>query len=378
MEPAAPEISIIVPALNEAENLRPLAERISAVMAGRSYELLIVDDDSRDDTPATCAELSQSHPLRLITRKSATDGLGGAVLRGIAESQGATLVVMDADLQHPPESIPALLAALDQGADFALGSRYTPGGSTAGRWGFFRKINSSVATLLARPFAGPVRDPMSGFFALRRSTYARATRLAPLGYKIGLELMCKCRVQSVTEVPIHFALRQHGQSKLTLSEQFRYLEHLSRLYDFTFPRLSSSAKFTIVVALGWLVGFALAAALIEIGVHPPAAISTSYAANLAITSLFHMRYVRVQRQFLIIHRPWGAFAATCLAEWITCAAATSWLWHNLKGPRITEIFLLAYLCSLVVRYIFRKELAQDLRGLRYEPRRDELFNQKSC
>jgi dolichol-phosphate mannosyltransferase len=373
METPSPEISIIVPALNEAENLPPLAQRVAAAIAGRSYELLIVDDDSRDNTSAVCAELAEAYPLRLIVRKNATDGLGGAVLRGMAEARGETFVVMDADLQHPPEMIPKLLAALDAGAEFALGSRYVPGGSTAGKWGAVRKLNSWVATLLARPFAGRVRDPMSGFFALRRSTFERGTRLAPLGYKIGLELMCKCRVAAVTEVPIHFALREHGESKLTVAEQFRYLEHLSRLYDFTFPRLSAYAKFAIVVGLGWLCGLAVTELLVDLGLRPPAAIAVSYAANVALTAAFHLRYVRVQRQFLVVERPWGAFWATCFAEWVACAAVAGWLWQRLNHPKIIEVFLASYAATVVVRYILRKELGQDLRGLRRELRRDELF-----
>lgn len=373
MATPSPEISIIVPALNEAENLPPLAARVAAAMGGRAYELLVVDDDSRDNTTAVCAELSKAYPLRLIVRKGATDGLGGAVLRGITEARGDTFVVMDADLQHPPEVIPQLLGALDQGAEFVIGSRYVAGGTTAGKWGAIRKLNSWAATVLARPFAGRVCDPMSGFFALRRTTFQRGTRLAPLGYKIGLELMCKCRVASVAEVPIHFALREHGQSKLTVAEQFRYLEHLSRLYDFTFPHLAAYAKFAVVVALGWACGFAVASVAVDFGMQPAAAIALSYAANLMITAAFHLRYVRVQRQFLVVDRPWGAFWATSLAEWAGCAAVAMWLWRNLKDPTLPVAFLLAYATAVVIRYILRKELGQDLRGLRRELRRDELF-----
>jgi dolichol-phosphate mannosyltransferase len=236
-----------------------------------------------------------------------------------------------------------------------------------------RRVNSWVATLLARPFAGRVCDPMSGFFALRRATFARGTRLAPLGYKIGLELMCKCRVGRVAEVPIHFATRERGESKLTVKEQFRYLEHLSRLYDFTFPRLSASAKFLIVVGLGWLCGFAVAGALIGAGGGAVAAIALSYAADVAITAAFHLRYVRVQRQFLVVERPWGAFWATCAAEWAACAVAAAWLGHSLRETKLLELFLLSYALAVVVRYVLRKELGQDIRGLRYEPRREELF-----
>jgi dolichol-phosphate mannosyltransferase len=225
-------ISLIIPTLNEAENLPVLVPRIAQALAGRAYEIFIVDDNSRDATQAVCAELARPYPLTLIVRKQPADGLSGAVLEGMKRATGDVLVVMDADLQHPPEKLPELIAPLEADqADFVVGSRYVPGGSTAGQWGLARKINSQVATILARPFAGPTTDPMSGFFALKRSTYDAATRLTPLGYKIGLELMCKCRVSRVKEIPIHFALRQRGQSKLTLTQQFKYLEHLSRLYD---------------------------------------------------------------------------------------------------------------------------------------------------
>src|SRR5207253_9678289 len=98
-----------------------------------------------------CRGLSSRYPLRLIVREHPSNGLSGAVLHGIGESRGRRIVVMDADLQHPPEKIPALLAALDSGADFALGSRYIPGGSTGEKWGMSRRFISSVATFLARP-----------------------------------------------------------------------------------------------------------------------------------------------------------------------------------------------------------------------------------
>src|SRR5688572_617284 len=223
------EVSIIIPTLNEAKNLPELLRRIDAAMAGGAYEVIVVDDASTDDTPAVCAELEKQYPLRLRVRPQAHGGLAGAVLEGFSLARGDVLVTMDADLQHPPEKIPELLAALEQDsegaapAEFALGSRYAAGGSTAEKWGPVRRLNSWIATVLARPFAGPTSDPMSGFFALRRQTYERAQRLLPLGYKVGLELMCKCRVRDVREVPIHFDARAHGQSKLTLAQQFKYL-----------------------------------------------------------------------------------------------------------------------------------------------------------
>jgi len=367
------EISLIIPALNEAENLPILIPRIAAALAGRSYEILIVDDNSPDATPAVCAELARCYPVRLITRPVPKDGLSGAVLRGMAEATGATLVVMDADLQHPPEKLRELLDPLDSDqADFVLGSRYIAGGSTSGSWNLFRRINSWVATLLARPFAGHTRDPMSGFFALRRQSYQQAQRLTPLGYKIGLELMCKCRVKNVREIPIHFAQRTHGQSKLTFREQVRYAEHLSRLYDFTFPHFSPIAKFLIVTALSWCVGFGVERVLFDTAFSQWQAVSLSYIAAVAVEALFHRRYIRTQREFLISTRPWTEFLLIAMVEWMTCASAALWATERLIRPSTFEVFFLAYGSATVARYVVRKELMQDVRGLRRDLRKEEL------
>lgn len=228
-----PALSIIVPTYKEAENLPVLVPRLGAMLRDARIrgEILVVDDESGDGTAEACSRLAAEHPLRLLVRRGER-GLSGAVLRGLAEAKGALLVVMDADLSHPPEAVPGLVAALSEpGVDFVVGSRYVPGASTDERWGFFRWINSKVATLLARPLT-KVRDPMSGFFALRRETLGRAAPLSPIGYKIGLELIVKCGCRAVREVPIHFRDRLHGRSKLGLREQLRYLRHLARLYRF--------------------------------------------------------------------------------------------------------------------------------------------------
>jgi dolichol-phosphate mannosyltransferase len=369
----AVDVSIIVPALNEAENLPALAERVDRAMAGRSYEMLVIDDGSRDDTVAVAAELSNRFPLKLIVRENPSGGLGGAVLHGMRQARGRNLVVMDADLQHPPEKLPELLAALDaDGAEFVLGSRYVPGGSTGEQWGLFRKINSRIATLLARPFSGRVTDPMSGFFAMRRETLERGRRLTPLGYKIGLELMCKCRVRGVREVPIHFAERTRGQSKLTLREQFRYLEHLSRLYDFTYPRLSPIAKFLIVMAISWLVAFGLYIILLRNHVGPAWTTSIAYLAAIAVTIVFHARYVRTQREFLVRRHPWMDFWVSSLAEWATASLAAVYVAARVHHPTDVELFVLPFGLAMLVRYVLRKEFLLDVRGLRLEVRRAEL------
>ena len=223
-------VSIVAPTLREAANLRPLAERVAGALAGRglAWELLLVDDDSGDGSEAVAAELGRRLPVRMEVRRGAAPDLSRAVLDGIAKSRFDRVVVMDADLSHPPERIPDLLAGLDGDCDMVVGSRYVPGASTAGDWGRARMLNSRVATLLAAPLAG-CADPMAGFFAVDRRALPPLSTLRPIGYKIGLELMVRGRLR-VREVPIAFADRRRGRSKLDWRRQLDYLRHLGRLY----------------------------------------------------------------------------------------------------------------------------------------------------
>src|SRR5688500_1175425 len=154
-----PQVSVIIPTLNEAQNLVRLLPRIDAALGNRpgGYEVIVVDDNSTDGTPEVCQRLREGDrfPLTLHVRDEPHAGLSGAVLFGMELAAGEILVVMDADLQHPPEQLPELVRCARTGdTDFVIGSRYAPGGSTAGRWGPLRRLNSRVATLLARPFAG--------------------------------------------------------------------------------------------------------------------------------------------------------------------------------------------------------------------------------
>jgi dolichol-phosphate mannosyltransferase len=196
---------------------------------------------------------------------------------------------MDADLSHPPEAIPSLLRKLDEGADFVVGSRYVDGGVTDDDWGFFRWLNSRVATLLARPFTS-LEDPMSGFFALRRTTFARADALNPIGYKIGLELLVKCRCSAVAEVPIAFVDRIHGESKLTLREQFRYLRHVRRLFIYRYGTWSEVMQFAVVGASGVLVNLSLVTALLPAGVGVPASIGIGIGASILSNFYLNRRF----------------------------------------------------------------------------------------
>ncbi len=224
-----PAVTVVVPTYNERDNIAALARRLFDAVDPQTTELLVVDDDSPDGTAEVCDTLAREGlPVRCIVRRGER-GLATAVLRGMAEARGNLIVVMDADLSHPPESVPALLAALrDPAVRMAIGSRFAPGGSLDRRWPWKRRLNSWGARLLARPLTR-VRDMMSGFFCVRRADL-RLEELRPVGYKIALELIVRHGWKRVVEVPIAFAERAAGQTKLDLAEQARYLRHLGRLY----------------------------------------------------------------------------------------------------------------------------------------------------
>uniref|UniRef100_A0A0A9YZT2 Dolichol-phosphate mannosyltransferase subunit 1 n=1 Tax=Lygus hesperus TaxID=30085 RepID=A0A0A9YZT2_LYGHE len=157
-------------------------------------------------------------------------GLSSAVIYGFQKAKYEILLVMDADLQHNPIYIPDLIRPiLDKRAEFVIGSRFVEGGAIVD-WAVHRQLISKCATLLAAPLAS-VSDPMSGFFCLTRTVLQRGlSRLNPVGYKIGLELLVRCRCYPVVEVPIVFQDRVMGESKLTLKQNLLYLQHILTLY----------------------------------------------------------------------------------------------------------------------------------------------------
>ncbi|MCE2392527.1 MAG: glycosyltransferase family 2 protein [Proteobacteria bacterium] len=243
-------VSLVVPVFREAENLAALAGRIRDAMsaAGLEWELVLVDDDSGDGSEAVAEELARDLPIRMEVRRDPPRDLSLSVLRGFRIARHDRLVVMDADLSHPPERIPDLLAALDTHGDMAVGSRYVPGGEIDRDWSAWRRLNSRLAGWLARPLTA-CSDPMSGFFALDRRALPEPETLRPIGYKIGLELMVRGRLR-VVEVPIDFADRERGASKLNWRQRLNYLRHLQRLYLHRFGGWVRALSFGLVGASG--------------------------------------------------------------------------------------------------------------------------------
>ncbi|MCB9854682.1 MAG: polyprenol monophosphomannose synthase [Phycisphaerales bacterium] len=228
-------LSVIVPTYREAANLPELLPRIGAALSkiGLPGEIIVVDDDSGDGTANLVESLQLPVGLRLISRFQER-GLASAVVRGFEAAAFDTLVCMDADLSHPPESLPAVTRPVLFGeSEFCIGSRYVKGGRTLDDWGLLRRLNSKAATLLAWPLT-TARDPMAGFFCLTRALFDRAVNsgVNAIGYKIGLELAVRGGCRRVAEVGITFGDRQHGQSKLTVRQQLLYLRQLVSLYEF--------------------------------------------------------------------------------------------------------------------------------------------------
>jgi dolichol-phosphate mannosyltransferase len=275
---------------------------------------------------------------------------------------------MDADGSHPPESVPDFLKALDIGAEMVIGSRYVRGGSTEDGWGVLRWLNSKAATLMARPFTS-VRDPMSGFMALRRETWDRCRDLDPIGYKIGLELIVKSGIGNVTEVPIHFSTRSQGCSKLNASVQWQYLVHIVRLFRYKYPEWSTFLPFAAVGASGMGVYLLLLLAL-ETWFSPTLGTSVIAAIAIVLTVIWNFTWDRliafwyappghVTKQFL-------SFMAVCLVGiginfWITTsmAATQSLAVAGLVGALVgsTAGLLFNYLCSRFL--IFRRHRPED-------------------
>ncbi len=225
------KLSIIVPTFKERENLPELLKRIFKVFEKEDIkgEVIVVDDNSQDGTEEFVKEYSENKAVRAVVRKN-EKGLASACVEGFKAATGDVLLVMDADLQHPPEKIPGLLNAISDGADIAIGSRYAKGGSL-GDWGIGRKIVSKGASGLASLFFGKlknVEDKESGFFAFKRSVIENVD-LKPVGYKILLEILVVGSYNRVEEVGFEFGLRKKGDSKLGVSVIFSYIFHLWHL-----------------------------------------------------------------------------------------------------------------------------------------------------
>jgi dolichol-phosphate mannosyltransferase len=333
---APPTVTVVIPTYHEVDSIPHLVARLQSLResSGLDLEVLLMDDDSRDGSEALVESLGLPW-VRIVVRK-ANRGLSYAVLDGLALSTRDTLVVMDADLSHPPEKIPELLAALDQGNDVAVGSRFAEGGSTADDWGLFRWLNSRIATLLAMPLT-TLSDPMSGFFAIRRATVLAGRDFNPVGYKILLELIIKCRCRRVIDIPIHFDNRRFGESKLSLKEQLKYIQHLRRLYIYKHGLLSHLIQFLVVGVSGLAVNLAALTMLLRTGMREKAAVGIailiSLIWNFGLNRRFSFSYARdrsIVRQFF-------GFVAACSVGAAVNYFVTIEMWEVIRYKQLAAV-----------------------------------------
>src|SRR5438874_12777030 len=232
------EIAIIIPTLQEAENVAPLITEIEQTDLPFT-EIVFVDGGSTDGTREQIRALGDKHRVRLVERDGSDRGLAGAIVAGAESTRADLLVVMDADLSHPPSQIAALLRPiLKNEADLVFGSLYVHGGATPG-WPVLLRVISRAASGLAYPLTG-VRDSMCGFFAIRRDCLLRFAKTA-VGFKIVFEVIVRGRkTLRVQEVPIVFRNRERGHSKMSPTEVIRFLRRWTRAMIRPFYRIPST------------------------------------------------------------------------------------------------------------------------------------------
>jgi len=221
-------VSIIIPSLNERENIPIVVERLEALLTGRKWEAVFVDDDSRDGSLEVLMNLARTKPHVRFIRRIGRRGLSSACLEGMASSVADIFAVMDCDLQHDETILPKMLAAFeeDPSLELAVGTRYADEGGGVGEWSKARIFISRLATnlgSLARKTE--LSDPMSGFFAIRREVFEETVRqMTGKGFKILLDMVLSVgRPLKTREFSYEFRTRQHGESKLDIVVGFEYL-----------------------------------------------------------------------------------------------------------------------------------------------------------
>ena len=224
--PASPELAVVIPVLNEADNVAPLVERLTRALAGIRWEAIFVDDDSPDGTADVVRALARLQGNLRCVQRLGRRGLSSACIEGILSSAAPYIAVMDGDLQHDEMLLPQMLAKIRaERLDVIVASRYTDAGSV-GDWQRSRVVISDVAGRLSRLVVkADLTDPMSGFFMVERNAFAAAMRsLTGQGFKILLDLFASSpRPLAFAEVPLSFRQRLHGESKLDTLVAWEYL-----------------------------------------------------------------------------------------------------------------------------------------------------------
>lgn len=291
----AAELTVVIPTLNERENIAPLLERLDLTLAGTRWEVIFVDDDSTDGTPEAVREIGRNDPRVRCLQRIGRRGLSTACIEGILASASPFVAVMDADLQHDESLLPGMLNALrHEACDIVVGSRYVAGGGV-GEWDKTRANMSGLATKLSRLICKTeIADPMSGFFMLRRDVFESAVRgLSGQGFKILLDLLASLPTPPrLKELPYQFRNRRYGESKLDTMVAWEFGMLLAdKLVGQIVP--VRFALFALIGALGVVVDLIVLSLALTVGAGFIAA--QAIATLVAMTSNFFLNNVFTYR-----------------------------------------------------------------------------------
>jgi dolichol-phosphate mannosyltransferase len=347
------DLSIVVPTLDEADNIAPLVSSLDAALPGLDWEVIFVDDDSRDGTQQKVLELARSNPRVRLLRRIGRLGLASACIEGLQSSTAAMLAVMDADAQHDETLLPQMLQILkDEPIDLVIGSRYISGGESTGGFDASRQRLSRIGTQLGRrllPYE--VSDPLSGFFMMRREVFEAAVRkLSGIGFKILLDILTSAPTGlRVRELPYRFRNRQHGTSKLDAGVGWSYLllladKHVGHLVPLRF------ILFCAVGALGLLSHLLILGTLLGLAAVPFkwAQASATFGAmvgNFTLNNLTTFRdrrlrgmaFIKGLLSFCLICGA-GAFANVGIASLLFDTRQSSWWLAGIAGAAISSVW----------------------------------------
>ena len=336
------ELSVIVPTYKERDNVAELVQRLNETLAKLSWEVIFVDDDSPDGTSTFVRQLAQRDYRVRCVQRIGRRGLSSACIEGMLASSAPYLAVMDGDLQHDETLLPMMLDTLKSGdEDVVVGSRYASGGSV-GAWDESRIFMSHFATWFGRLIVGAdLKDPMSGFFMIRRDAFASAVRnLSVIGFKILLDLFasspCALRFK---ELPYQFRTRRAGESKLDSRAKWDYaMLLLDKLFGRFVP--VRFIAFALVGGVGLVVHLIAVGLLFKgLGINflPSQILATLVAmtTNFALNNIFTYRDVRLTGWRWL--RGWAAFVAACSLGTLSNVGVAAYLFENNAGWRLAAV-----------------------------------------
>jgi dolichol-phosphate mannosyltransferase len=345
-----PELTVVVPAFRERENLPALLAALEQMLEGREWEAIVVVDDALDGSDELVRERAQRDARVRCLHRIGRRGLASACIEGMLASSAPYLAVMDADLQHDETLLPLLFeAARDGGADVVVASRYMEGGST-GELDAGRVRISRLASALGGVLCKGLTDPMSGFFVVRRSFLDKVVRrLYGRGFKILLDLIAAARGQvRIAELPYRMRSRQRGESKLgtrVIAEFFMLvLYHLTgRLVPARFFLFGAVGATGVGVHLAALTAL-FAATGGNFLVSQAAATWIAMTSNFFLNNVFtygdqRLRGTRLWRGLATFYVACGigAFINIAVAEWLYLQSATYWA-AGLVGALIAAVW----------------------------------------